>query len=129
METIDRNAIEELAGSIQKAGIALQKLCISSALGYELPKCATPALDLCLCLGPKVMGPCLCFKGLAQLTEDLKDCGGAFYNLCPKFASLERVWPDFEPAIEAAKWKEKVQLDRIAQLEARVQELELKRKG
>jgi len=62
------------------------------------------------------------------LTEALKACGGEFYVKCPRFERLERVC-DFEPAIEAAQWKEKVQLDRIAQLEARVQELEPKRKG
>lgn len=44
----------------------------------------------------------------------------------PAFDRLERVcW--FEPVLEAAKWKETIQLDRIAQLEARVKELELRK--
>jgi hypothetical protein len=106
--------------------------------------CDGPLLDwikkvTCQCLtivgggpcpwGHYVVGPILTESLMAPiLTEGLKACGGEFYVKCPGFERLERVC-DFEPAIEAAKWKEKVQLDRIAQLEARVQELELKRKG
>ena len=85
-------------------------------------------LTTCPC-GRWVVGPILTEDLMAPiLTEGLMACGGEFYIRCPGFERLERVC-DFEPAIEAAKWKEKVQLDRITKLEARVQELELKRKG
>ena len=91
-------------------------------------KCACVTYQDCACVH-NVLGP-IPTEGLMApiLTEGLMACGGEFYLRCPGFERLERVC-DFEPAIEAAKWKEKVQLDRIAQLEARVQELELKRKG
>lgn len=64
---------------------------------------------------------------LPRLAESLKACGGEFYVKCPAFDELGRVC-DFEPAIDAAKWKEQIQLDRIAKLETKVQELELKLK-
>jgi len=91
-------------------------------------KCACVTYQDCTCVH-NVLGP-IRTEGLMApiLTEGLMACGGEFYIRCPGFERLERVC-DFEPAFEAAKWKEKVQLDRIAQLEARVQELELKRKG
>ena len=65
----------------------------------------------CACVH-NVLGP-IPTEGLMApiLTEGLMACGGEFYLRCPGFERLERVC-DFEPAIEAAKWKEKVQLDR-----------------
>ncbi len=67
---------------------------------------------------------------MQHLTVDLKTCGETFYNKCSEFHHIER-YCEFEPAIEAAKWKERVQLDKVAQLEAKVQELEvaLKKRG
>jgi hypothetical protein len=65
-----------------------------------------------------------------HLTEGLKACGDEFYIKCPGFDRIER-YCEFEPAIDAVKWKEQVQLDKVAKLEARIQELELviKKKG
>ncbi len=60
-----------------------------------------------------------------SLHEGLKACGDAFYVKCPGFERIER-YCDFEPAIDAAKWKDQVQVEKIAKLEARIQELELK---
>ncbi len=58
-----------------------------------------------------------------KLTEGLKACGGEFYNRCPAFDDMARVC-DFEPAFEAAKWKEQVLLERVKVLESKVQQLE-----
>jgi hypothetical protein len=67
---------------------------------------------------------------MLKLTENLKACGDGFYIKCPGFERMEK-YCEFEPAIEAAKWKEKMDLEKVAKLEARVQELEvaLKKKG
>ena len=109
METLDRNTMEELTGSMG-----------------PIPACGD-AMTATAAKWSKTIPPCHCDLWL-YLTEGLKACSEGFYVRCPGFERIERVC-DFEPAIEAANWKEKVQLDRIAQLEARVQELEIKRKG
>jgi hypothetical protein len=123
METLDRNAMEELARSGQLCNGAVVVYC-PPALS---PSCHSDALIL---KPPPIL--CACnvrpWWAFEMLTEGLKACGGEFYDRCPGFERLERVCK-FEPAIEAAKLKEQVQLDRIAKLEARVQELELKKRG
>jgi hypothetical protein len=58
------------------------------------------------------------------LTPGLKACAQGFWEGCTGFEEVARTC-EFEPALDAAKWKEHVQLERIAKLEARVQELEL----
>jgi len=133
MITIDLNSLEDL------------KLRCNQYLGEGIPNsCAQPgSLQLHLACDPKqlFLKPscdselclslrcgCLHYVLGTRLTEALKACGGEFYIRCPGFDDLTRVC-DFEPAIDAAKFKEKLQLERIAQLEARVQELELKKKG
>ena len=65
-----------------------------------------------------------------RLTEGLTACGEGFYIKCPGFDRIERVC-EFEPAIDAAKWKEHVQVEQVAKLEARIKalELEVKKKG
>ena len=101
MKTLDQNELENVPGPAGKA--------ISCRPLYSVQ-----------CISPK------CKDFDVRLTQSLMACGGEFYGKCPAFDRLERVcW--FEPAIEAAKWKEKIQLDRIAQLEARVKELELRK--
>jgi len=72
-----------------------------------------------------------CFPWLwVKLNTVLTACGEGFYVKCPEFDQLAKVC-DFEPAFEAAKWKEKVHLDRLTQLESQVKELQisLKKKG
>ncbi|MGO9315049.1 MAG: hypothetical protein ACLQBD_29485 [Syntrophobacteraceae bacterium] len=49
-----------------------------------------------------------------------------FYKVCPGFHRLPCSLLD--PVIEAAKFKEQEQLNKIAALEAKVQELELKKR-
>jgi hypothetical protein len=65
-----------------------------------------------------------------ELTDKLTACGEGFYIKCPGFDDLGKVC-EFEPAFDATKWREQIQLDKVAKLEAKVQELEvaLKKKG
>jgi hypothetical protein len=59
-----------------------------------------------------------------SLVPGLTACAQGFWEKCTGFEEVARTC-EFEPALNAAKWKEQVQLERIAKLEARVQELEL----
>jgi hypothetical protein len=108
----------------------------------QLQKC--DPLYRCLLLGhqcnPWIFNPCrylhcgviLSCNGpfIHKITDNLKACGEGFYIKCPGFDDIGRVC-DFEPAIDAAKWKEKVTVAKIEQLEAKVKELEvaLKKRG
>jgi hypothetical protein len=123
MQTLDQSATEELATNLGQGGV--------------IPYCGTALLNALKCDGGmwcQVSGSlysCGCLGGYRPyLTEGLKACAAEFYNRCPGFERVEK-YCEFEPAIEAAKFKEQAQLDKIAQLESRVQELEvaLKKRG
>ena len=137
MITIDLNSLEDLKLRCnQYLGEGIPNICAQLCAqpgGLQLhlacdPKqlFLKPSCDSELCLSLRC--GCLHYVLGTRLTEALKACGEEFYIRCPEFDDLARV-SDFEPAIDAAKFKKKLQLERIAQLEARVQELELKRKG
>jgi len=68
-------------------------------------------------------------KLVEHLTTVLTACGGEFYIRCPGFEQIEKYWPEFDPAVEAAKLKEQALHERIKALESKVQELDLKKKG
>jgi hypothetical protein len=123
MQTLDQSATEELATNLGQGGVIFS--------------CGTALNAIKNCDGGmwcQVSGslhPWCGGLGIPpHLTEGLKACGEGFYAKCPGFERIEK-YCEFEPAIEAAKFKEQAQLDKIAQLESRVQELEvaLKKRG
>ncbi len=145
METLDQNAMEKLSQSITACGVTFYHHCIYDS--FQPPDCP-PVLCTYLHHCPPVacgtLNPCptlcryLCLEHgclplyrcqpefYLKLTEGLKACGGDFYNKCPGFDRIEKVC-EFEPAIDASKLKEQVQLERIAKLEAQVKELQAKK--
>jgi hypothetical protein len=128
METLDPNVAKTLELACTKVLCLDMGPGVLPACGDRLHQMSCPSLvcqPVCQCLGPL----CKCLTGLTRdLAEGLKACSGEFYTRCPGFERIEK-YCEFEPAIEAAKFKEQAQLDRIAKLEARVQELELKKRG
>ena len=128
METLHPNEIWELANSVQLCGNAFYRQCAASG-SFRVEPCELAAPCWCH-TGTKCLAlviPPFC-KPPEGLIAGLKACSGEFYARCPGFERIER-YCEFEPAIEAAKFKEQVQLERIAKLEARVQELELRKQG
>jgi hypothetical protein len=83
--------------------------------------------------GCKLLVSCVlldtCGRLLSHLDETLITCGGQFYNHCPGFGHGPPC--DFLPYNDWGKWKEKVNAEKIFQLETKVKELEvaLKKKG
>ena len=120
MEILEANAMAELANKVQLCADTFHRHCSTAT--------ALRCLDLHYCLHLCRL-PFWCNGPLYRLSDDLKACGSGFYVKCPGFERIGQYWPEFDPAVEAAKFKEQAQLDRIAKLEAQVKELELKRKG
>jgi hypothetical protein len=120
MEMLDRNEIEQAQLSCLSFCPSLQHIPCYTALFH----CGAALVHQCY---PLHCGKPFWCDGVlwSNLTDDLKACGEGFYIKCPGFDRIER-YCEFEPAIDAAKWKEKMDLDKVAKLEARIQELELK---
>lgn len=136
METLDKNAMEEVAKSVKACSGPFYHNCMYNT--FEPPECQpVKCLDLCrpLCAFcpplhhcPPVCHWLRCDGHLYEsLNESLKACAAGFYAGCEALDRIEK-YCEFEPAIEAARFKEQAHLDRIAKLEAKVQELELKLK-
>ena len=121
MEILETNAMEELANKVQLCAYPFQTHCSITVFHS--------CLDLGWCRSLFCRLPFWCNGPLRILSDGLKACSSAFYIKCPGFERIDQYWPEFDPAIEAVKFKEQAQLDRIARLEAQVKELELKRKG
>ena len=100
MEIMDKNAMEDLAQKVTTCSKQFWYLCPSY--------CIIIAVD----------------RVLQSLTKVLTACSKEFFKACSDF---HRVPCDFGPVIEATKFWELVLLDRIAALEAKVKELELKK--
>ena len=101
MDILDKNAMEDLALKVTTCSKQFWYLCPSY--------CIIIAVD----------------SPLQSLTKVLTACSKEFYKACSDF---HRVPCDFGPVIEATKFWEQEVLARIAELEAKVQELELKKR-
>lgn len=106
MEILDKNEIKKLV----KIGCTPIFDCSQQLKCWVLNKCNV----ILKCDGPF----------LHHLTEDLNTCGEGFFVKCPGFDRMGQLC-EFQPAFDAAKWKEKINLEKIIKLEAKVQELEL----
>jgi hypothetical protein len=132
MEMLDENEIEKLTAlgcspifdCTQHLKCILLDPCAALWCRVGIPRCGHLLDPWCKVGVPR------CGHLFDLLTEDLKACGDGFYIKCPGFDRIERHC-EFEPAIDAAKWKEKVRLDKVAELESRIKgiELEIKKRG
>jgi hypothetical protein len=115
MEILDKNAMDELVNKVQLCDYPFSVHCLRLAI--------LPCHEHC----KHLFHPCniqfWCRNTFRSLVEELKACGSAFYVRCPGFDRIEKEWPEFDPAVEAAELKEKTLLDRIAKLEAQVKEI------
>jgi hypothetical protein len=115
MDTLDKNVLNAISDAVSNE---LKNLC------KPLQHCGANLRPVCTEQNP-------CWPHFYRtISPMITACGEEFYIKCPEFDQLGKVC-DFEPAFEAAKLKDKVQQDRLTQLESQVKELmiSLKKKG